>query len=213
MAGETLVPLGGNMLEVVPFAGDRLPQFEDRVRMWAELDIDARTPVAEDVARYCSYLRTTYSNGEVRFQTFYVSPHPVFDWYASRNQLHEMGFFGKIWSVRPVEAMMPERPFDLNFYATNVFSGSTPFVLGGTLASVLAFGGAYGRHELGSLHAKQTGEAAAAALICDRFDDMLVYGAHTAWSPFFNDVAWDYSSVVVDKRERLLHILCATDTD
>jgi hypothetical protein len=39
----------------------------------------------------------------------------VFDWSASRNQFHEMGFFGKIWSVPPAEAMMPEHPFDLNF--------------------------------------------------------------------------------------------------
>src|SRR6187551_3436020 len=122
--------LGRSMLEAKPFAGDRIPQFEDRARMWAELDLEARSPVAEEVATYCSYLRLAYSNGEVRFQTFHVGPHPVFDWYASRNQLHEMGFFGKIWSVRPVEAMMPERSFDLNFYATHVFSGSTPFVLG-----------------------------------------------------------------------------------
>ena len=59
----------------------------------------------------------------------------------------------------------------------------------------------------------QTGEAAARALICDRFDDILVYETRRAWSPFFHDVAWDFSWVVVDKRERLLHLLCATDTD
>src|SRR5688500_4961593 len=109
------------MLEVKPFAGDRVPAFADRARMWAELEIDARAP-AEDLATYCSYLRLAYSNGEVRLQTFHVSPHPVFDWYASRNQLHEMGFFGKIWGVRAVETMMRERPFDLNFYATEVFA-------------------------------------------------------------------------------------------
>ena len=204
------------MLEVKPLEGDRVPQFEDRARMWAELEIDVRNPTAEAVAIYCDHLRQAYSNGAVRFQTFHVSPHSVFDWYASRNQLHEMGFFGKIWSVRPVEAMMPEPPFDLNFYATEVFSGSTPFVLGGTVASVLAFGGAYGRHEPGSLHASQIGAAAAGALICDRFDDVLVYETHTAWSPFFRDVARDYTWVVLDKRERLLHISVPrtpTDTD
>src|SRR5688572_25338238 len=32
------------MLEVKPFAGDRVPAFADRARMWAELEIDARTP-------------------------------------------------------------------------------------------------------------------------------------------------------------------------
>lgn len=201
------------MLEVTRLAGDRLPQFEDRARLWAELELEVRTPAAAAVTVYCDYLRHAYSNGEVRFQTFHVGPHLVFDWYASRNQVHEMGFFGKIWSLQPVAAMMPERPHDLNFYSTEVFSGSTPFVLGGTLASVLAFGGAYGRHEPGSLHASHVSDAAARAMICDRFDDILVYETHRAWSPFFRDVAWDYTWVVLDKRERLLHILCATDAD
>jgi hypothetical protein len=165
------------------------------------------------MASYCDHLRRVYTNGEVRFQTFRIHPHPIFDWYASRNQLHEMGFFGKIWSVPPIAAMMPEPPLDLNFYSHEVFAGSSPFLLGGVLATVLGLGGAYGRHDPGPPHAKKAGEAAGLALNCDRYDDVLVYESHVAWSPFFRDVAWDFSCVVVDKLQRLLHVLCATDTD
>lgn len=189
-----------------------LPMFEDRKRMWSNLRVRRRasSPSAE---RYATALRTVYDNGDVRTATFAVDEHEVFDWYLSRNAIHDMGFFAKFWGLDPVASLMPEPLTDLNFYSRDVFEGSSPFLLGGSLARALALGGPYETHREGPSHAKSLGDAVAADWIEERYDDVLVYESHTAWSDFFLDVAWDHTWVVLDKTRRLVHLLCATDTD
>ena len=56
-------------------------------------------------------------------------------------------------------------------------------------------------------------EGAAQELLEGRFSEVLVYANHAPWTDFFFDIAWDRTWLMVDKRERLVHVLCATDTD
>jgi hypothetical protein len=193
--------------------GSPFPQFEDRKRMWLDLQVDSQaTSAAEE--EYAAALKRVYTNGSVRIATFLVHEDETFDWYLSRNLLHEMGFFEKFWRVGTVTSFMPEALRDLNFYELDrPFRHSSPFLLGGSLAWALAQGGAYEKHGKGPVHAKQLGDRLAADWISDRYDETLLYESHRAWSEFFMDVAWDHSWIVVDKQKRLVHVLCATDTD
>ena len=50
-------------------------------------------------------------------------------------------------------------------------------------------------------------------MIGDRYDDVLSYESGKAWSAFFRDIAGDCTWIVYDKRQRLLHMVCATDND
>ena len=118
-----------------------VPGFADRERMWRELRV-TREPERPALVAYADALRAVYDNGGARCGSFRLEPHPVFDWYAARGRLHELGFFGRIWGVEPVRALMPEPLLDLNFYSHDVFTQTSPFLLGGGLAWVLSDGGA-----------------------------------------------------------------------
>jgi len=60
--------------------------------MWKNLQIEEISPKAE-TTKYVTALKAVFKNGDVRFKIFEISHHPIFDWYLSRNQLYEMGFF------------------------------------------------------------------------------------------------------------------------
>jgi hypothetical protein len=191
--------------------GGKLPSFEDRERMWRELVVSKDPGSRPAFAAYSEALRTVYTSGEVRAGSFRVEPHPVFDWYASRSQFREMGFFERIWSLPSVHELMPEPLLGLNFYSKDVLGESSPFLLGGSMAWALSSGGAGTRHARGSVDAKRLADAAAAELVRDRYDEVRVFESGEAWSKFFLDVAWDNTWIVLD--ERLVHVVCATDSD
>ena len=179
--------------------------------MWRELVVSDDPAPRAALAAYSEALRTVYANGDVRSGSFHITPHPVFDWYASRRQFREMGFFARIWSLPRVHELMPEPLHGLNFYSLDVLGETSPFLLGGSMAWALSSGGAYSRHARGPVDAKRLGDAAAVELVRDRYDEVLVFESSTAWSEFFLDVAWDRTWIVID--EHLVHVLCATDTD
>lgn len=203
------------MIEISEFNGgfNGIPQFSDHKRMWSELKVQINGKPKPAVDLLVKSLRGVFVNGGVRFQSFYIDPHPVFDWYASRNQLHRLGFFEKFWLLPVVNQFMSEDLTDLNFYSEEIFSYSSPFMLGGAFAWTLSAGGAYQKYPAGGADAKQIGESAANELIQNDFDNTLVYESNADWSDFFCDVAWDFTWIVLHKKTRVIHVLVATDTD
>ncbi|MEL6498111.1 MAG: hypothetical protein AAF937_00905 [Planctomycetota bacterium] len=86
--------------------------------------------------------------------------------------------------------------------------------LGAVMASRLYVGGAYTRE--GSRRQErdlQLGNDAARELLGGRFDDALIATSSVAWSPWFKDIAWDFSVFVFDRQSAELRFLCATDED
>lgn len=192
---------------------NRIPEFADRQEMWAKLKVERVSGESSSLQEYANAIRAVYVNGAVRCAIFRVAPHNVFDWYASRNQFHEMGFFSDFWKLAAVKSILDGRVRDLNFFDHSVFAWSSPFLLGGRLAEALAAGGAYQRHRQGCADAKRLGEAAAVELIHDDYDQTLVYESHVAWADFFCDVAWDRTWLIFNKQARLLTLIIATDSD
>ncbi|MEL6795343.1 MAG: hypothetical protein AAFO89_00815 [Planctomycetota bacterium] len=86
--------------------------------------------------------------------------------------------------------------------------------LGAIMASRLYVGGAYTRE--GSRNQErdlQLGNDAARELLGGSFDDALIATSSVAWSPWFKDIAWDFSVFVFDRRNAELRFVCATDED
>jgi hypothetical protein len=50
-------------------------------------------------------------------------------------------------------------------------------------------------------------------LVQDRHQDTRVFGSDDAWTPWFWNVAWDRTWILVDDRHREVTVLCVTDTD
>lgn len=190
-----------------------VPSFSARQAMWAEVVFPQVTTPLPAVERYLTELRSVYANGRAQHFAFCIPDHPVLNWYAVRNQYHEVGFFERFWTCRGVKEIFPYRVHDLNFFDATVFSHSSPFVLGGSLAWVLAAGGAYRHFERGGAEAMSIATEAAIELLDHSYESSLVYHSKAAWCDFFMDVAWDHSFIVLDRKRRMVHGLLATDTD
>ena len=190
-----------------------LPNFDDRKQMWESVAFNQCKTKFPHAERYIRKLRNLYSNGAVEFMSFGMPKHRIWDWYSSRNQYHELGFFKYFWCHSDVVKHFPHKLDDINFFDMKVFNHSSPYVLGGELAWILVGGGAYKQFKGQGNEAKKIGEEAAAELIDDNYDQVLVYHSGSAWCSFFYDVAWDHSFVVFDQRRHLIHVILATDTD
>lgn len=181
--------------------------------MWREVDFPLCSDDFPRVTDFVRALSACYTNGRVVHRCFRMPVHPIFEWYASRDKFHEMGFFEKVWLCPSVESELPMKIDDLNFYSRGIFEPSSPFVMGGLLAWTLFCGGAYSLNPASAREAKQLSDSAAEELIGDAYDSTLLYKCDSAWSDFFHDVAWDSTWVLIVPKDRLIHVILATDTD
>jgi hypothetical protein len=74
-------------------------------------------------------------------------------------------------------------------------------------------GGAYEKFTGTSVEAKQLGSAFVDAVVGARHEQFHVYLSHRAWSPWFFDLAWDSTYLLVDDADKAITLLCITDTD
>jgi hypothetical protein len=192
-------------------APQKIPTFDDRSAMWKSLEFAPDDAIYPLTKAYVSALEATYA--KVLHLPFRVPNHPIYDWYASRNQFHEMGFFERFWSTPLVSTCLPQTLKSVNFFSLEIFKGCSPFMLAGGLACCLAEGGAYGVNRPNAMDAKRLGDGVADEWIQSRYDSSLLYIANSAWSDYFYDVAWDYTWVLINKSVGTIHVILATDTD
>ena len=163
------------------------PTFDDRSAMWATIDFPEHIWSHPAIDEYVDALAKRYSGGTVLFRSFQMPEHPVLDWYLPR-QFHNSNFFEKFWSTpTPSRFFQPADPA-LNYYLKadqfTIFNQDLPLMLAGTLASLHFSGGAYSHSRgLGAV-SKQLGEAAAAELIADDFDETQCFTSSVRWSDF-----------------------------
>jgi hypothetical protein len=86
-------------------------------------------------------------------------------------------------------------------------------ILDGQIAATLVHGGAYLRFEGTAQQAKELGRAFVDALIGDRHTGFKVWRSYEAWTPWFFEISWDYSWVLLDVEHAEVTLLCVTDTD
>lgn len=181
--------------------------------MWEAIDFKEVRTSLPAVERFVKELGSLYENGTISFATFSLPIQSAFDWYVSRGEFHEMGFFEHFWRKEGPSRIFPYELKNLNFFDRSIFSPSSPFLLGGNLAWKLSRGGAYQAFKRGGLEAKHLGEEAALEMLDGDFDNPFVFDCDATWSSFFLDVGWDYTNIIINPKERIVHILLATDTD
>jgi hypothetical protein len=196
----------------IPPYRPNIPNHEERQAMWAAIDFTPITKPFPAIQMYLDELRPLYANGSVEHAAFTVPQHPILDWYLTRNQLHEVGLFERLWMSPSIAVRFPYPLKDLNFFDPKIFSFCSPFLLGGGLAWLLSNGGAYHTFVKDGKEAKRIGEEAAWELLGGDYDTALAYESSLPWSSYFLDIC-DHTFVVLDRSRGIIHTLLSTDTD
>ena len=204
-------------------------------RPWADIDWKAQRPQWEDIRRsheqlaFRAYdvehpavtamlaeLRRTHDNGGALLKAFALEhDDDTLHWFASRNRFAEYEFFQAFLGSRAVRDALPELqvpeevPRDLGFEQ----SWSGTLTLDGELAATIVLGGAYERFKGTPTQAKALGAAFVDALVGERHAEFKVYRSFKPWSPWFFDVAWDGTWLLIDQGKDEVVLLCRTDTD
>lgn len=193
------------------YKNNKVPEFNDRKAMWESLEIKPINLTMNSVLCFIEELKKLYLNGNIIYKNLIFSESEILDWYISRNQLEEMFFFNYIWQNPTIKQTLNLKNVYEDSYKS--FEVTSAFSLGGSMAAALKLGGAYKSPSYNGIEIKKIGESAATELLNNNFDDTIVCVSNEPWCDFFCDVAWDFTWVVINKSNRHMHIILATDTD
>lgn len=201
------------------------PTRQDAQRMASEVSL---TPVAargEAVERTLARLREVHSNGGAFLAGVRIGESEVFDWFASRNRLLEEDILSLLLRRRELRDLVPEVDVPQSLpdeeaqgeaclLSSHGFRMVTSFSFDGELAARLFGGGAYAHEtKMTGVAAMQLASEFSEAVFGRRYEELAIFSSYEAWTPWFYGIAWDWTSVVFDKRERTLWVLFITDTD
>ena len=115
-----------------------------------------------------------------------------------------------------------ERDFILSDQAVPELTNIKPVSLGPSksidsltdhLARIIFDGGAYTRTLFSFEQALDLASSLVEAIIRKRAADFCYWELGSHWSGWFFNIAWDYSFLVFDKGEKVVTLICMTDTD
>jgi len=167
------------------------------------------------IESYCSALKTIYVNGDAQFFAFEAT-----DKHAFLSAIHfdhrafETPVRSFLLSRAVQECFVPiiEWPWTPMTEVKVIHKGHFEFE--GFLADVLLQGGAYKNWSGSPLDAKRLAEDCVAGLRSlapqAPWSPFVIV---QAWCAFFNDIAWDYTFIVVFPNDARIALVCATDTD
>jgi len=182
-------------------------------RLWDSVTVTAEAETLPAVDDYLAELRRININGGAFIARFHIDGNRDFNWFATRNRWDDIAFFSRLFSHPVFASALPEVATDVSTAELAEFEWSTPLTLDGELARTLVMGGAYEKFAGTHREAKAFGERVADALFGDRFSDVLVFRCDKPWSSWFFDIAWDATTVLIDKRRQIVTVLVSTDTD
>jgi hypothetical protein len=181
---------------------------------------------SEVVAKTVEHLRGSHSNGGAFLASVCVADSDIFDWFASRNRLLEYGILPSLLRRSEIRELLPDLsiptsllPYEDAFASDDLasfggFKIDNSFLLDGQLASRLYAGGAYPPvAQIDARTAKHLALDFCDALFGLRYEDVFLYSSYETWTPWFFGIAWDWTAVLFDKRDRAFRILAVTDTD
>jgi hypothetical protein len=198
---------------LIPDWNQARPGFTEVREMCRHIRLNAAVLPEEPFQKFLSSLRESHSNGGAYLVAFDVGSDPTFDWYASRNRLWDERLLEFLMAHSAIRTALNELAIPENPQFEKGFSMENAFTLEGTLAGILYHGGAYSQAQ-----GDGRSEHHLAMKICDamfglRFGEITCNFNADPWTPWFHGIAWDYTAVVFDCRERRLWILAVTDTD
>ena len=139
------------------------------------------------------------------------------DWWVMANNLQAYETWRRLFESEAARTAMPEvlepSPFPSGKPPNFAMVSGGVLGLDGELAALLVLGGAYERFSGPHWMAKDIARRAEHDLVEDRYEDFSLYHSDEPWSPWFFDVAWDRTWILVDRRKAQVTVICTTDTD
>jgi hypothetical protein len=181
--------------------------------LWRAVDVKRMDEIPPAVQEYLQELRRVNVNGHALYARFHVEGNEDFNWFATRNRWDEIAFFARFFLHPVVASSLSTVTKGARFDQSVTFEWGSSLTLDGELARSLIIGGAYKKFEGVPREAKALGMRVTDALFGDRYLDIETFRCWKAWSPWFHDVAWDSTLVLIDRRLQTISVLVSTDTD
>ena len=201
------------------------PTFDQARAMCQQVPLESRPLIDPRVDSVLNRIRESHANGGAFFASFSVGPSEAFDWFASRNRLLEFGILRQLLGRNEVSDALPDlqtqtfQPTDgpateaCGIAHDGDFQMISSFMFDGQLAQVLYAGGAYTRGRGDGRAEKEDSLGFCEAVFRLRFSEISYFSSHSAWTPWFESIAWDWTAILFDRRVRTLSVLAVTDTD
>jgi hypothetical protein len=189
------------------------PTTKEINEMWGSMQFQPSKFENEMVTDVITQMRRTLSDEHCLFKTYEISQNLIFDWYASRSRLDEINFFNKFLTSPEVRNELFGSAVPVDKERVNQFSWVDPLTLDGKVARVLVAGSVYLDFEGTPIQAKELGLQFCQGLFQERYLEIQVYKSREAWSDWFFDLGSKETLIIIDKRHRLIHMICCTDID
>jgi hypothetical protein len=189
-----------------------LPPSEEEIQSaWSRVEFPI-LPTKLDQHPLIAAYREVYSAYEgVVFLQIKGPTDPAICWYASRNRLPEIGFFGKLLRS-PSIVTHPYLELDLSSITEPSFEFTSGFCLGGLLAADLFYGGTVRQYSDSAKAAKDLGELFCKSLAENRFDELTVYWTREPWASWYHEYGADRTYIILDRRTTTISLLLLTDS-
>ncbi len=184
---------------------------------WSELLLVEVTDLPAPAHAYLDALSREYANGTVMFHCYRVVERERFD-----NCLHEhppevftAAFTAELFRNPAFRTLAPVNAGALSCGADIPWMTSSPFHLTATLADMLYRGGAYSptRDAAEVLRIAQQARIALWGSEENSPESIFYLFSDAPWSPWFYNVAWDNTLIVLNRTKGEISCLFASDTD
>jgi hypothetical protein len=153
----------------------------------------------------------THVNGGIQLHRYQVSSNDHFNWFASRNRLDEIDFVKNTLRHKSLSDYRKDLEIKSKPEIQITKSWTDMYDLPGRLARILGQGGAYKK-----INQKEAWEVVTDFIKSEfdnRFEEVLLFDFAIKNAEWFYDIAWDYSTMLFDKRNFTVTIIDITDTD
>lgn len=193
------------------------PSLEELIGSWPQLGWDSVPVESGPLDAYLEQVRDTHVNGGYLLGRWRaVGYSDVAAWFASRNRLEEYEMHRLLFDSpmvrRDLSPLTIPAKLDRVPGALEEVSGGA-LCLDGILATIIVKGGAYKSFPGRAAEAKSLADDAVADLTGRRYEDFRLDQTFESWTPWFGDVAWDYTFVLTDYLNAEMTVLCITDSD
>lgn len=154
----------------------------------------------------------THCNGGIQLHKYKITSNRHFDWFAQRNRLDEIDFLKNIFRHKDLGDYRTDLEIkDNKPKIENVKYWTDIYELPGKLSRILGLGGAYKSID------QRLAWTVATDFVKDefenRFEEFNSYGFVIESSQWFFEIAWDFSTLLFDKRKNEIIIIDITDQD
>lgn len=163
------------------------------------------------VDRVKETISNTHINGGIVIECFQINNRDVLSWPALKDNFED--YFATILTSDDFRKSVPELKIGSQLECETNFNFLSSFALDGMIASVIYNGGAYKAFDGTPREAKILAQELCNSIFGDRYPDVQVYVSNKPWSPWFYDVAWEYTWFILDTKLKRLWLICITDTD